>query len=90
VRANPGLADPERHIAAARTPDGDCAVAYVPVGGQVSMDLSKLKLPAEARWFDPQTGWWQGETRVEAAQVELTTPDDRDWVLVIGGSPMVR
>jgi len=90
VRANPGLADPERHIAAARTPDGDCAVAYVPVGGQVSMDLSKLKLPAEARWFDPQTGWWQGETRVEAARVELTTPDDRDWVLVIGGSPMVR
>jgi hypothetical protein len=53
--SSPGSSD---YVAAAATPDGVLAVAYVPPShtGPLSVDMSVMKGPARARWFDPTAG----------------------------------
>ncbi|MFA0777718.1 MAG: hypothetical protein PVTTEEND_001432, partial [Candidatus Fervidibacter sp.] len=37
-----------------------------------------------ARWFNPRTGAWQGQTQgVSGETVSLTPPDEGDWVLLL-------
>lgn len=56
VLEQPGKDSPERFIAAARSETGDLAVVYIPEGGRVTLKADRLKLPANAEWFDPATG----------------------------------
>ena len=44
------------YVTAARTPDGKLAIAYMPSGGTVTVDLGTLSGPVTARWYDPTDG----------------------------------
>ena len=67
---------------ATRSESGSWAMVYLPEGGRVGIDTSRLASPTpEATWFDPRTG----ETRPGAAGTgeTFTAPDEEDWVLVL-------
>jgi hypothetical protein len=36
-----------------------------------------------ARWYDPRTGTWRDGPRVRPERITVTTPDARDWVLLV-------
>jgi hypothetical protein len=87
VAAQPGKEFPERFIAAARSQAGDLAVVYVPEGGKVSLNMSRMKLPVKAEWFDPATGWRKPAEEVPnegVHQFEITGL--RDSVLLLRGA----
>jgi hypothetical protein len=80
-----------REYAVAATAGRDLAVAYVPSGRTISLDLSGFDGPVRARWFDPTDGSW---TVVEDAPLQpragtqVRTPGDNtagdgDWALVL-------
>ena len=84
--AEPSLAtavpsSPAEFVAAARTPAGDCAVFYLPVGGTIRIAPNKLPHGLTPRWFDPRTGKSQ-KARTRGRGI-LTAPDPRDWVLLL-------
>ncbi len=83
VVEQPGRGDPALFVAAARTDDAAAAVAYLPKGGSVTLDVAALKRPAAARWFDPRTGGWSSAGALTEGTQEFTAPDTRDWVLDI-------
>lgn len=74
-----------RHVAAARTPEGDAAVIYLPVGGRVVVRTERLAPGAAARWFDPRTG--EEHAAAQDAEGGFVAPDGEDRVLVIA-SPL--
>lgn len=78
----PGREDPARFIAAARA--GALAVIYMPVGGEVRLDLGSIERPARVRWFDPRTGVWSEGGAVSTAEAVLTAPGEEDWLLCVG------
>ncbi|HSI34813.1 MAG TPA: DUF4038 domain-containing protein [Tepidisphaeraceae bacterium] len=74
--------DATGQVPAARSPEGDLAVAYVPrrpEKGVLRVDVSRLAPGARAEWFDPRTG-----ERVEArgAEGKYEVPEGGDWVWV--------
>jgi hypothetical protein len=97
-----GLRDPisswqfwgQRRIVAAATREGDLLVAYVPPTGSGSrsfaVDLSRMRGPSRARWYDPSTGAWVPGAGIlpASAGVALETPGANgaganDWALVV-------
>ncbi|MBN2476459.1 MAG: DUF4038 domain-containing protein [Pirellulales bacterium] len=68
------------HVAAARSPQGDLALVYLPVGGAVAIQTERLRDGWTAEWFNPRTGKstpaGPSEGRV------FKSPDAEDWVLV--------
>src|SRR5262249_54260341 len=44
------------YATAARTPDGRLVMAYLPTARTVTVDMTRLAGPANARWYDPTTG----------------------------------
>ena len=83
----PGASDPKKFVAAARADDGSFAVAYLPVGGAVSLRLDSLKSPAAARWFNPADGKWSDARPAPGTPAKFTAPGGEDWVLWLGGVP---
>jgi uncharacterized protein DUF4038/collagenase-like protein with putative collagen-binding domain len=84
----------QRRIAAAATREGDLLVAYVPPTGSgsrsFSVDLSRMRGPSRARWYDPAGGAWLPAAVLLPASkaVELQTPGENaagtnDWALVV-------
>jgi hypothetical protein len=77
------------YVGASKTPDGRLGVAYLPNGGTIGVDLAKLVLPVQARWFDPTNGEYQEAGRFGDAEVEsFTSPTtnssgDGDFILVL-------
>lgn len=82
------------HIAAASTHEGDLVVAYVPPTDsdrrRFSLDLSGLRGPARAWWFDPVAGVSSDGPAIPATpgNVEFEVPGRNasgldDWVLVV-------
>ena len=75
-------------ITAARAADGSFIIAYLPVGGGVSIHMDKLTgKKVKAHWYDPRTGKWReiGEFANEGKH-EFEAPskgDKDDWVLVL-------
>ncbi len=68
-----------------RAADGSSIIAYLPTNRTVTVDLSTLSgTIARAWWFDPRTAAATeiGEYSSDRA-AEFTSPDWRDWVLVI-------
>ncbi len=47
------------YVTATVTPDGALGMAYLPQGGTITVDLSKLKHNVTARWFDPSANTFQ-------------------------------
>jgi hypothetical protein len=81
LAAQPGRDEPARHVAAARTENGDVALLYLPVGGAVTLKSGALSNSPQAEWFDPRTG---ARTPAQAAgQGTFHAPDAQDWVLLL-------
>ncbi len=79
VTEQPSDVDIKRHIAAARSADGDLAVVYVPEDRRVTLDLSALQAGLTAEWFNPRTGEQQPAS---ASGESYETPAEGDWVLL--------
>jgi hypothetical protein len=86
-----GSVNDSDYLAAARTADGQLAMAYVPSGRHITVDLGRMTGAVRARWYDPSSG-----TFVEIADLPLDTvgrhdfetpgnnnDGDSDWVLVL-------
>lgn len=71
------------HVAVARAKEGDLAVAYLPVGGDVTLDLSGMRSGLVARWYDPREGIWHDKTPIEPETQTFSAPSDEDWLLAI-------
>jgi hypothetical protein len=72
------------YATAAVTPDGTFGAVYVPTDRTLTIDQTKLKAAATARWFDPTDGSFR------PAAAPFKTPGenaggDHDWVLVFDG-----
>jgi hypothetical protein len=79
LATQPTATNPLHHVAAARTRTGDLAVAYLPNGGQLNLNLSSLKEIGKTQWFNPRTGEYQ-QAAPTAAPDHFTAPTSEDWV----------
>jgi len=78
-------------VAAARTPDGSLVMAYMPSLRPLTVEMSKLRGSAQARWYDPSRGvysWIKGSPFPNSGTHMFTPPGnngdgDGDWVLVL-------
>jgi Protein of unknown function (DUF4038)/Putative collagen-binding domain of a collagenase len=86
-----GTVASSNYVTTAFTRDGTLAVSYLPVGGTVTVNMSRFAGRVQARWYDPSKGTYAsvaGSPFPRSRQVRLTTPGkngdgDRDWVLVL-------
>ena len=97
-----GLRDPvgswqfwgQRRIVAAATRERDLLVAYVPPTGNapryLTLDLSRMRGPKRARWYDPSAGTWVQVAGMlpASAGVAMETPGAsasgaNDWALAV-------
>jgi hypothetical protein len=77
------------YVTAGRTPDGSLVMAYLPTLRTVTVDLTKLRGPVTARWYDPSRGVYtaiEGSPLPNTGTRTLTPPGksgdgDGDWVL---------
>ena len=85
------------YATAARTPDGSLAIAYLPSIRTITVDMSKLSGPTEARWYDPTNGRYlevQGSPFANVGSKQFTPPGnngagDGDWILVLDGHKQI-
>ena len=89
VTSGRGEVGKDDFLPAAKTPDDDLGVVYVPVSRAFSLDLSGFQAPIQAQWFDPTNGEFQaisgvsgGETQ-EFSPPETNATGESDWVLVV-------
>jgi hypothetical protein len=89
-----GSVNDNDYVTAAKTPDGTLAIAYLPAGDTITVDLSRLKGKIEARWYDPTTGKYTvagAPLFPTSGRRDFTPPShnaagDDDWVLVLTAS----
>jgi len=73
------------YVAAARTSDGGTVMAYLPMGGTITVDLTQISgAQAQGWWYNPRDGSITnlGGFATSGSQ-DFTAPDDNDWVLVL-------
>ena len=86
-----GDVDSSDYVTAAATPDGTLGIAYLPIGGTITVDLARLKGSVRASWYDPTDGTYRPVSRALLAgprSIHLTAPGknaagDGDWVLLL-------
>ena len=80
------------YVTAARTPDGRLALAYLPSGQPIVVDMARIAgRRVRAQWYDPTTGKYvtvPGSPLAGRGRRTFTPPDknhggDEDWVLVL-------
>ncbi len=73
------------YVTAATADDGQLLLAYLPMPGPVTVDLSKLKGPqVTVRWFNPRSGQYTtGGKFPNQGLKKLFSPLQEDWVLVV-------
>ncbi|HTL19031.1 MAG TPA: DUF4038 domain-containing protein [Patescibacteria group bacterium] len=79
------------YVTAGRTADGRLAIAYVPSIRPLKVDLSQLRGPVTARWYDPSCGKFspiEGSPFPNSGKHDFTPPGnnadgDGDWLLVL-------
>ncbi len=60
--------------------------AYLPKGGEATLNLTAMKGSLTARWYSPLTGQFGRPFKVAAAQdARFTAPDSSDWALLVRG-----
>ena len=60
----------------------DQLAAYLPAGGNATLDLRQLGGPLAARWFNPRAGAFGETFNVGGGTLrEFTAPDGHDWAL---------
>jgi hypothetical protein len=88
-----GVSDSD-YTTAARTADGSYVVAYMPTARTITVNMSRLRGPAAAEWFDPSAGTYKvisGSPFLNSGSHEFTPPGtnaagDSDWVLLLNAS----
>jgi hypothetical protein len=71
-------------VATARALDSSFALAYIPIGGKVTLNLNSIPSARSARWYNPRSGsWLEAQLNKTETQI-LTTPDQQDWILWLG------
>ncbi|MEJ2299042.1 MAG: glycoside hydrolase family 140 protein [Woeseiaceae bacterium] len=75
-------------VAAAGSSDNSYAMVYLPDGGTIEIDMSKLKANRlQAWWFNPSTGTAEAAGEFEGYKVATFAASDsegyRDWLLVL-------
>jgi hypothetical protein len=80
------------YVAASATPDGTLLVAYVPPAhsGSITIDMTAMSKPAQARWFNPTSGAYAqiGTGIPNTGSFVFDPPGNNgsgfsDWVLVL-------
>jgi hypothetical protein len=79
------------YVTAGRTPDGNLIMAYLPSLRTVTVDMTQLRAPANARWYDPSCGNYiavEGSPLGNTGKHKFTPPGkngdgDGDWILVL-------
>jgi hypothetical protein len=74
---------PLTKICGLRSEEGDLAVVYFPIGGEIKVKPGSLKEGVAAKWFNPRTGAW-GPAEARQGGV-YRAPDEEDWALLFGG-----
>ncbi|HEV3143922.1 MAG TPA: DUF4038 domain-containing protein [Gemmataceae bacterium] len=83
------------YVTAARSPDGNLVMAYLPSRRTIKVDMSQLSAPATARWYDPSRGTFTAIDKgplKNAGEHSFTPPGnngdgDGDWVLLLETNP---
>ena len=93
VSAGGGTYGKPDFVAAAAASDGSVILAYVPpraTSSSLTVDMTVLRAPARARWFDPSSAMYTdiGRSVSNARTATFTLPGNnssgaRDWVLVL-------
>ena len=91
VTAGYGNVNNATYVSAARASDGSMAMAYLPGGGTITVDMTRLTGPVTARWYDPVAGTFTsiaGSPFANTGSRNFTTPGSNaggsvDWVLVL-------
>jgi len=89
-----GKIDTNDYATTSRTEDGSLALAYLPTLRTVTVDMSRLRGPVKASWFDPSSGVYKTISTSPFANRgsrEFVPPGtnhdgDGDWVLVLEAS----
>ena len=90
--SNSGDVNSNDYVTAARTPDGRLAIAYLPGGQSIVVDLRRMAgRRVRAQWYDPTTGGYRtiaGSPLATKGRRTFTPPaknhgGDPDWVLVL-------
>lgn len=90
--SNSGNVNDSDYVTAARTPDGRLAMAYLPTGHPISVDMAMMTgRDVQAQWYDPTTGTYAtiaGSPFKAAGTHQFKVPGkngggDEDWVLVL-------
>lgn len=78
------------YVTAAATPDRRLALAYLPDGGTISVNMARFAGRVRVRWFDPADGRFRGSGthRANRGVVHMTAPatnsaGDDDWLVVL-------
>jgi hypothetical protein len=79
------------YVTAGRTADGRLAIAYMPSLRPLKIDLTKLRGPVTARWYDPSCGKFspvKGSPFANSGKQDFIPPGnnadgDGDWLLVL-------
>jgi hypothetical protein len=79
------------YVTAALTPDGSLGMAYLPQGGTIAVNMTKLSGAVTARWYDPAAGTYSaisGSPFGNTGTQNFTSPGnnsdgDPDWVLIL-------
>jgi len=78
------------YVTTAASPDGSLLMSYLPSGGTITLDVSRLRSHAGARWYDPSDGRYVRARAIlpRTGTTNLTAPGknsggDPDWLLVV-------
>lgn len=77
-----GTESPSQFIAAAKSPEGDLAVIYLPEGGTIRINTRSLREGVIAQWYHPRTGGWLAADKVTRPTQIFKPADLNDWVLL--------
>ena len=98
--SNSGDVNENDYVTAAHTPDGTLAIAYLPTGHPVVVDMRRMAgRRVRAQWYDPTSGTYTtipGSPFARDRRRTFAVPgknhgDDDDWVLVLTATqPLAR
>jgi len=88
---NSGNIQTDNYVTTSSAADGSLIVAYCPTPSTITVQMSKMRGPATAQWYDPTNGTYQsisGSPFPNTGTQNFATPGnnsagDRDWVLIL-------
>jgi hypothetical protein len=82
--ANDLLIDRKPNHAYLSVNSGRAFALYLPVGGEVRIDLSSMQEPLVVRWIEIATGEWGPEQHIQGGgKAHLTSPGSGNWAAAI-------